>query len=292
MNKRQLLYFKVMAEEGNITRAAARLHIPQPHLSNQLRAVEEELGTKLVDRSTRKFQLTDAGRQFQYRASQILDLMDITVKELEEFEGGNHGILKIGTTATPSSIILPHKLHQFHKQSPHTQIEVLTLRSTQLLDALQSNTVDIGLLRTPIDPESFHSINLLSHPMVAVAAESEFNDQPDPIIDLSVLAGKPMLVSYRLEADITEACRSAGFVPNIVCRIDDTRTILICASLGMGVTIAPADWLSTVPGLAISYRELSVPTLYTNTALIWPKSRRLSAAAKNFLALFSSTFSP
>ena len=280
-------YFLAVAEERNITKAAERLHIPQPYLSNQIKQIEKELGTKLAERSTRRFQLTDAGKHFQYRASQIVNLMHTTEKELLEFEGGFLGSLRIGAAGTPGALLLPKKLKAFHEMYPKVDIEVQTLRSAQIFELLESDIIEIGLLRTPIDHKTFESINLPSHPMVVVAEPSYFCGFDSKRLDLTFLESKPLIITYRLEPAITEACRKAGFLPNYFCRIDDTRMVLTCASHGMGITIVPKDWLKIIPGLNISYFELEIPELNTSSALIWLKDRRLSFVAKNFLSLYN-----
>ena len=277
-----------MADERNITKAAERLHIPQPYLSNQIKQIEKELGTKLAERSTRKFQLTDAGKHFQYRASQIVNLMHTTEKELLEFEGGFIGSLRIGAGAPPGAFLLPKKLSAFHKMYPEVEIEVKTLRSAQVFEFLESDIIEIGLLRAPVDHKTFESVNLPSHPMVVVADSSYFDGLDINRLDLTFLENKPLIIIYRLEPAITEACRKAGFLPNYFCRIDDARTVLTCASYGMGITIVPRDWLKIVPSPNMSYFELDIPELSTSSALIWLRNRRLSFVAKNFLALYAN----
>ena len=88
MDQKQLQYFITIAEEGNITRAAKRLFLPEPYMSNQLKRIERELGVQLAVRSTRKMQLTDAGKHFKQRAEQILEIIHATGAELENFDSG------------------------------------------------------------------------------------------------------------------------------------------------------------------------------------------------------------
>jgi DNA-binding transcriptional LysR family regulator len=286
VNERQLMYFSVIAREGNITKASEKLNIPQPYLSSQLKLLEEEMGVRLADRSTRRFQLTDAGKRLQYRASQILDLMEITATELEEFDGGCRGTIKIGTTPTPSSIILPQKLYQFHLKYPNVQFDVRTLQSPRIIESLKIGLIEVGVLRTPIDNETFHSITLGSYPMVVMSSNEMMKDVKGETMELTDLADKTLLTSDRLEPLIIEECRNAGFMPKIICRIDDTRTLMLCASLGMGMTILQKDWLDLIPGLSFTYKLLNVPSLTTGSALIWIKNRRISTATKNFLDMF------
>lgn len=288
MNQKQLSYFLAIAEEGNITKAAERLHIPQPHLSNQLKNMEIELGVNLAVRNTRNLQLTDAGSRLQYRATQILDLMDLTTKELEEFEAGLHGILTIGAITTSTAILLPNAVNTFHQKFPKVRFEIQNISTKRILELLKIGTIEIGIIRTPIDLELYKSINLKNQPMVAATIDDKFFENHNKI-DLTKLSGKPLLVNYRFESIITESCRNMGFEPNILCKVDDTRTILLWASLGMGIAIIPKDWINIVPGLNLSYREINAPSLITSSAVVWMKNRCLSSVAKNFLYLFENS---
>ncbi len=289
MNKKQLLYFLAIAEESNITRAAERLHIPQPYLSAQLQQLENELDVVLAERNTRSFRLTDAGKLFAQRCTQILNLMDATISDLQTYSSGLRGTLRLATTTTPSSLILPSKLLEFRNLYPYIEYEVSVLNTPQILDQVKTGMVDIGILRTPIDSAYFNSINLTNHPMVLVACPEIIDKFPKGNIRLDQLDGVPLLINYRLEHSIVEACLHAGFQPKIFGRIGDTRTVLLCALSGMGPTIVPQQWLHQFWGMPLAFRIIDEPSLISSTTIIWPKKREISLAARNFLELFYIT---
>lgn len=286
MDQKQLSYFLAIAEEGSITKAAERLHVPQPYLSNQLKSMENELGVKLALRNTRKLQLTDAGKQLQYRAEQILRLMEVTARELEVFELGLQGTLTIGTIATSAAILLTRSVQLFHERFPDVRFEIRNMSTPKILESLKIGTIELGIIRTPLDSEDCDSFHLKKQPMVAVC-NTGFDGAGGPM-GLDGLAGKPLLVNYRFEAMVTEACRAAGFEPDILCKADDTRSVLIWASRGMGTAVIPKDWLNIMPGLELSYREIDAPALMTSSALVWMKNRPLSSIAGNFIELFKN----
>ena len=286
MNKQQLLYFLAVADEKNISKAASRLRIPQPHLSNQIKAIEDELGVKLAERKTRKFQLTDAGIHFQYRAKQIVSLMDTTDKEVLEFEGGYLGALKIGATATPCAIFLPEKISLFHRMYPMVDIELQTLSATQIIEYLELGVIEIGLLRNAVDRNIYETVDFPPNPMVAAASAAYFTGCDQQNLDITFLNHKPLIINNKTESVITKACQEAGFSPDYRCRMDDTRTALLCAHHGTGVAIVPKDFLIIAPDLNLSYLELAIPSLDANTALIWLRQHEISLVAKNFIKLF------
>lgn len=213
--------------------------------------------------------------------------MDATNRELEAFETGLQGTLTIGTIPTSAAILLPNAVNLFHQKFPKVRFEIQNMSTYKILESLKIGTIEIGIIRTPFDSELYQSINLQNQPMVAAANEHEFSDN-NKMIGLNELSEKPLLVNYRFEPIITEACRNVGFEPNILCKVDDTRSILLWASLGMGIAVIPKDWLNIVPGLKLSYREVDAPALITSSAIAWMKNRSLSSVAINFLELFKN----
>ncbi len=108
MDIKQLTYFIAIVEEGTITHAANRLHMAQPPLSTQLKLLEDELGTKLLERGARKIKLTDAGKILYQRAKHIIEITNSTTKEIEEFRKGIQGTLRLGTISSSGTVPCTH----------------------------------------------------------------------------------------------------------------------------------------------------------------------------------------
>jgi LysR family transcriptional regulator, salicylic acid-responsive activator of bsdBCD len=288
MDLRQLAYFLAIAEEGNITRASERLHMAQPPLSQQLKLLEEEFGVVLIERNTRKIQITDAGRLLEKRAKQILDLTEKTVKELTDLKEGLQGTLSIGTISSAGEILLPLKIQYFHEKYPYVDFHIRESGTYEILELIKSGIVEIGLIRTPFNQSNFEYINLPDEPMVAGALGDLFWESNNGCLELADLKEKPLLMHNRYTANIKEACRKAGFEPNIICRIDDTRFMLNWANTGMGIVIIPRDMIGLVPDAKLFYREIKEESLVTRTVIIWLKNRYLSAPARHFLELFKA----
>jgi DNA-binding transcriptional LysR family regulator len=283
MDLKQLTYFIGIAEEGNITKAAEKLHIAQPHLSNQLKLLEEELGVTLVERSTRKIQLTNAGEMLLYRAKQMLELMDRTVKELKDFNEGLQGTLSIGAISSAGDILLPNWIYNFHKQYPGINFHIRECHTHEILELLNNGLIEIGVIRTPINSELYESILLPNEPMIAATSGSLFWKKDPKYIEMKDLRDKPLLVHRRYEKMIVEACEKSGFEPRILGKIDDTRSILLWADTGMGVAIVPKDWIGLISSTDLKYVEIKESNLVTRTAVVWKKGHYLSSAAKHFL---------
>jgi LysR family transcriptional regulator, salicylic acid-responsive activator of bsdBCD len=286
MDLRQLVYFLAIAEEGNITRAAERLHIAQPPLSQQLKLLEEEFGVVLMERNTRKIQITDAGRLLQTRAKQILELTEKTAKELKDLKEGFQGTLSIGTISSAGETLLPLKIQSFHEKYPGVDFHIRESGTFEILELIKGGVVELGIIRTPLNQDIFEYINLPDEPMVAGALGDLFWDGNRGCLELTGLEGKPLLMHNRYTNNIEEACRKAGFEPRIVCRIDDTRSMLSWANTGMGIAIIPRDMIGLLPDAKLDYREIKEESLVTRTVIIWMKNRYLSAPARHFLETF------
>lgn len=288
MDIKQLTYFIAIAEERNITKAAERLHIAQPHLSQQLKLMEDELNVKLIERNTRKFQITDAGQRLWHRSKQMIELMESTVKELKDFNEGLEGTLAIGTIASSRDILLPQRIHSFSKKYPNINFEIRECSTNEVLELLKNGVIEIGIIRTPLNSEIYESISLPIEPMVAATSNSYQWDNNKKNIYLKELIGKPLLVHRRYEKMIVGLCKQSGFEPRILCKIEDTRSILLLANTGMGVAIIPKDWVELIPNMNLSYKKINEPSLNTSTTIVWMKDQYLSCAAKHFLKTFES----
>lgn len=285
MDIKQLTYFCTICEEKNITKASEKLHIAQPHLSHQLKLLEEELQIKLIERNTRKFHITEPGERLYYKAQQIIELMDSTIKELKDFNEGITGTLTIGTIHSSGDIMLPWRIRDFSIKYPKVNFEIRECSSIEILELLKNGMIEIGIIRTPLVSKLFNTINLPMEPMVAATGDSSFFLDENKI-GLSLLRESPLLVHRRYEQNIIEACMKRGFEPRILCKIEDTKSILFYAATGMGIAIIPKDWIGLIPGVNLEYRIIEEPSLETGTTIVWMKDQYLSSAARHFLETF------
>lgn len=291
MDIKQLAYFQVIAEEGQITRAAKRLHMAQPPLSQQLKLLEEELGVKLVERESRGIILTDAGHLLHKRAEHILELIHTTRKELKELDEGYAGTLSIGAVASSGTTFLPFKIVNFHKRYPQINFQLWEGDTNKILDLLNTGIIEIGIVRSIFDSGLYHSVSLPNEPMVVAMAREWCCGEQTGLIDMKELAGKPFLLHRSNEVMIIECCQKNGFEPHILCRGDDVRSLLVWAAAGLGLAIVPKSAVGLVPSNNLTYKEIIEPSLKIRKAIIWLKNRYLSATTRNFLEMILSDLS-
>ena len=289
MDIRQLRYFQAIAEEGQISKAAKRLNIAQPPLSQQLKLLESELGVVLVERGPRQIRLTEAGRLLQDRAAQLLELMKATTSELQDLSNGAKGNLTIGAVAAAGATFLPDRIRNFHQRYPQVTFQFWEGSTARILELLQNGVIEIGIARAIFDPDLFQAVNLHAEPFVAAQNRSVFLEWKSDSVTVPELAGTPLLIHRSNESIILDTCRNHGFEPRILCRGDDMRTLLMWADAGIGVAIVPRSVVGLVPSQGLSYAEVADPALVIRKAIIWRKSRYLSTIAKNFMTSLLAT---
>ncbi|OPJ60044.1 LysR family transcriptional regulator [Clostridium oryzae] len=282
MDLRSLNYFLCIIEEGNISKAAKKLHIAQPPLSHQLKLLEDELGVKLIERNTRSLQITEAGKALAERAKQILNLTENTKKEIKDISQGLQGTLSIGTVSSAGAVILPDIIYQFHQKYPDINFEILDEDTSKIIQLLSSGVVEIGIIRTPFDNDMFETINYAEDPMIAIAKNFECEEEPD-VITFEYLKEIPLIVQKRYEKKIRHLCKSYGYEPHILCKSNDVRTILMLANIGMGVAIVPKNCLNLIPNSDLEYVIIDEPNFNIGTSILWSKDRYLSNVAQRFI---------
>jgi Transcriptional regulator len=291
MDIKRLQYFLAVAEEGQITKAAERLHMAQPPLSQQLKFLEAELGIRLVERGgSRKIKLTEAGEILRNRAEQILSLVDQTRKELQDLADGEQGTLSIGITtpwsATLGMNLLPDRIRRFHQQYPGVNFQVLEGDRGRINELLHSRMIEIAITSLPADSKSYEYIALPKESGIAAFSPS-WNPPAGSQVCLSDLADKPLIIYRRSEETVLEYFHERGLNPRIICRQDDIRSMLLLAHTGLGVAIVQGSAANIIPGSDLVFKEIIKPRLLLKaTAIIWMKNRYLSVAAKHFIDMF------
>lgn len=286
MELKQLQIFSLVAEEGTISAAAKKLHMAQPPVSLQMKALEEELGVTLFLRGARHITLTPAGQLLYQRTRQILSLSRSTWQEVSAMQGKPRGLLRLGTVSSSGALVLPQRMQAFHRQFPDVCFEVQEGNTFELLDLLRRDLIEIAIVRTPFATEGLACRYLPAEPMIAAALPALVKEFPNPM-PIAALQEKPLVVYTRFEALVQSTCQAAGFEPRVLCKTQDARTSLLWADAGMGIALVPKSALQMIPGRLLA-RELDCTALNTQIAAVAKQSAVLSEAAKKFLCVFES----
>lgn len=289
MDIRQLLYFTTIAEEGSISAAAKKLHLSQPPLSYQMKLLEEELHLPLIERSARGIALTEAGRVLYKRAQGILELSELTRKEMLAMASGFTGTLHIGTVSSSGASLLGWRIPAFHQKHPQIGFAIHEGNTFELMEMLESGLIELAIVRTPFHNDQLNCLYLSPEPMIAAGAASFFpagmpSGQP---ISLELLGHAPVILYRRFEKILLFLCEQKGITPQVFCIADDARTTLMWAEAGLGVAVVPQSAYRIMPHHNMVYGELSEEDLHTRIAAVCKKGCSLSWAAQQFLEIFA-----
>ncbi|HWE08835.1 MAG TPA: LysR substrate-binding domain-containing protein [Solirubrobacteraceae bacterium] len=261
MELRQLRYFVAVAEELHFRRAAARLHISQPPLSQQIAALEDELGCRLLERTRRRVELTPAGEAFLRDARATLAELDVAVSTARAIDAGQEGVLRVGFVGSALLSIVPSTIQRFRRTRPGIEIELRERSTVEQLRAVSTGLVDVGLVRPPIETdESLHTEVIRRERTVAAVPEGH------PLarlrrVPLRRLATQPLVLFPRRQAPgyhdlLIGRLAATGTTPQVAQYAPEMMTIIGLVAAGIGVSPVPAS----VAHLAIdgvTYRPLS-----------------------------------
>jgi len=283
MNLEQLKAFVEVAELGNFTRAAERLHLAQPSLSRQITALEQDLGTELLHRARRGSTLTVAGESLLPLARRMLADADSVRRELAELAGLQRGRVRLGATPTLCVSLVAEVLTAFHAAHPAIELHISEHGSRHLLEQLGAGELDLALITTSdsATPERFTVAPLLIEELVVISSAGAPPVNGGDSIGLAEVATLPQIVfspTYDLRATTDTAFRSAGVTPTTVVEGAEMDAVLRFVERGLGVAIVPAMVLIERPGLrAVRLRE---PTLTRTISIARPADIAPTAAVR------------
>lgn len=271
MELRHLRYFVAVAEELHFRRAAQRLGIAQPPLSQQIRRLEEELGVTLLHRTKRRVALTEAGSIFLDGARQTLEQAAGAARMAQRAKRGEIGRLAVGF-AGPGNW-LPRVLRPFRARHPGIELTLHQLTTARQVEALQARRLDVGLLRPPLTGGQGLSLETVAREAIIAALPRGHRLERRRAVPLKELKDDPFVLFPRPEGpgfydQLLSLCHSAGFSPQVVQEATDMRTIvnLVAGAIGVSLVPSPSDDLRLA---GVVYRPLQGATSWTELALAW-----------------------
>lgn len=298
MELRHLRYFIAVAEEGHVTRAAERLGMQQPPLSQQICGLEQELGVQLFRRKPRGVELTDAGRALLSDARAILAHIEHAFASTRRTARGEQGRIAIGfTSSAPFHPFVPRVIRAFREAFPLVSLTLEESGTTEMIGDLREERVDAAFIRTPVsDPAGLVVDRLLEEAMV-VALPSQHrlaqSGRSGTGVNLQRLSGETFIVYRRhtgpgLYDAIIAACHAAGFSPLVGQEAPRIVATLNLVAAGLGLSIVPAS-LQRMQMDGVIYRRLTGVT--QPKAPLHMASRRgdTSSVVRQFLTLVRQT---
>ncbi|QGZ52027.1 LysR family transcriptional regulator [Streptomyces sp. QHH-9511] len=269
MQFQQLLYFVAVAETRHFTRAAERVHVSQPSLSQQIRALEQELGAELFSRARGNIALTDAGEALLPLARRILADTDTARQEVQELVQLRRGRVRLGATPSLCTGLLPDVLRAFHDLHPGIRLQIEESGSHDLVRELARGALDLALvvLPLPTPAPALTTVELLREDLVVVSSSGA--PAPRRPVRIADLRDQP-LVMFRHGYDLREltvaACRAEGFEPSFTVEGGEMDAVLGFVRAGLGVAVVPA-MVAARAGRDLRVTALARPGLRRTIAL-------------------------
>ncbi|GAA6623452.1 LysR family transcriptional regulator [Scytonema sp. NUACC26] len=273
MELRHLRYFIAVAEELHFSRAAERLHIAQPPLSQQIQQLEAELGVELFHRKTkRQVQLTEAGRVFLQEAYQLLEHLESIIQVTKRTGRGEIGQLRVGFISPAIYSVLPVILQEFRQQFPDVELVLQELTTAEQEQALRDRRIDVGFVYLPLADTGLNYMSIQKEALIAALYQTHPLGQQESIAVQS-LANEPFILFPRhlgigLYDGIMALCEQGNFTPKIAQEAIQMQTIIGLVAAGMGVTIVPSS-LQNLQRTSLVYQAIAHQTPLIETALVW-----------------------
>ena len=261
MELRQLRYFVAVAEELHFRRAAERLHISQPPLSQQIRSLEDELGFALLVRTRRRVQLTPAGEAFLRDARAILAELEGAVAAAQRIDAGQTGRLRIGFVGSALLSIVPGTVERFRSSRPGVAIELRERSTVDQLRAVAAGVIDVGLVRPPIEDEAGLRAETVLRERTVAALPVGHPLAALQRVPMRRLAAEPLVLFPRAQAPgfhdlLIEALAGAGGGPRVIQYAPEMLTIIGLVAAGTGVSLVPAS-VSRLSLDGVAYRPVT-----------------------------------
>lgn len=292
MELKQLEYFIAVCQELHFTRAAEKLGIAQPSLSQQIRLLEHEIGTPLFDRIGKRTVITEAGKALLHHSYNVFHELSQAKAAISELQGLQRGTLKIGALLTVVNYLLPPTVAEFHRRYPNIELSVLGLRTGDIREGLLKNELDLGIVFLPMEHDDLESIPLYKENL-ALAAPADHALANEPFVTLDILKETPSILlpnTYFLRQTINEQCRLLGFTLQPVLEMTTMEAIINMVGQGVGVTILPKAYLDYIDNKLIRTIPIQNPVLTTQIGVVYRKNKFLCAASRVFMEqLISST---
>jgi DNA-binding transcriptional LysR family regulator len=286
MDIRQLHYFREIVKQASISKAAEVLHIAQPPLSQLLKKLETELGTTLIHRYRKKWELTETGELLYQHAEQMLIQMHDVKQRIQEIEQGTSGTMRIGVSSACSNMLIDY-ISMYRTQFPNVKISIINGDSEDLLKRLENRELDLALLLRTSNSEQYDMKILKRQSYVLVVPTSWSPSFPSKHATIEQIAQFPLIMLAAMEGhsfyeDLLKAFDEHHVKPNIIIECKDITMVVTLVSKGLGLSIIPRmDYTS--PFLEhITLFELNELDFSVEPVIVKLKDRSISKIAAQF----------
>ena len=288
MELRQIRSFLSIAETLHFGRTAALIHLSQPALSLQIRALEKEVGVQLLERNRRKTTLTPAGRAFRDAAAVGMAQLDNATRSARLAADGKLGLLRIGFISTAGSELLPNIIRVFRASNPAVEFSLRNILTAEQIRMLESGALDIGFLRLPIGGHTQLEVSTVHREPFVLVVPASHPLAKRKKVRLNEASGQDFVMYDRTHApgfhdQVFGILRDSGIVPNVRQTAGEMPTLVSLVAAGMGISILPTSAVKHNVAAVVGC-EIADPIPMSEIGLALPKDTD-SAVVKNFRSI-------
>lgn len=294
MTLKQLEYFLAIVETGSVTKAAALMHLSQPPMSLQLKALEEELGVTLFTREKKRLMITDQGRLLESYAKQIVSMSEQISDEIKRVNIIPKTKLRIAAISSACYQKLPEVINLFKEIYPHVEFEIFETDTLSVIEMIAAHSADFGFVREPFNNALYNTLPINDSALgennidyfCSLGYSKYYEDAGGDTVALCSLKNHPVVIHRRHYNMFVNACKKSGFSPYIICQNDSIWSSIRMAELDIGITVAPytAITLNTNPNLIV--KKIDYPGLVTKTYLTWNRDLVMTRETSAFIDHF------
>jgi DNA-binding transcriptional LysR family regulator len=286
MEYRHLRLFLAVADELHFTRAAARLGIAQPHVSQEIQRLEREIGAQLFVRSRRKVEMTAAGQAFRTGALEVLAATERAVEDARRASRGEAGRLTVGFAGSAGYDVFPEAIRRFRSRWPGIALELREMTTVSQIRGLGERTIDVALGRPRVEPRAEVELAIVRQEETLVALPTSHPLAPRRVIDLHELAQEPWIVFGRtggpgLYTLFAAACQEAGFEMQVAQEVGEIPTMINLVAGGVGIALVPEP-VRRLTRDGVVFRQLEGGGPAVPLGLMWRRGNQ-DQAVRNFV---------
>lgn len=284
---RQIECFLAVAEFGNFSRASRRMNLAQPALSQAIRDLEAELATRLFDRTTRRVELTEAGREFRASAQKIHEDLELAVQSVHELAERKRGRIRIAAPPLLAAVVLPQAIADFHRRHPGISVELADVGTEQILDSVRSGRADCGLGTFSPAEDGIERVPLSRDSLMLFCDQkSAFNGAAS--VNWRDLAGQPLITltrdsGIRLLVEVGFETAEVPLKP--AHEVSQITTAIALVEAGLGIAVLPTYALAAAQYRKVSGKLLTGPSISREVVMIHATGRSVSPAVSAFAAV-------
>ncbi len=284
---KQIQQFLAVAELGSFSRASKRLGTAQPALSQAIRDLEAELSVRLFDRTTRRVELTDAGREFQNSATKVVEELEHAVEGVHMLAERRRGRLRIAAPPLLASVVLPQAIAEFQKSYPGISVQLADVGTEQIVESVRSGQADCGLGTFSPAEDGIERLSLVRDSLMLFCDHrSPFHSELQ--VKLAELAEQPLITltrdsGIRLLVEVGFEMAQIPFKPAF--EVTQVTTAIALVEAGLGIAVLPTYALAAARFRKVSGKPLAEPTISREVSLIHATGRSVSPAVSAFAAV-------